>query len=233
MNKLPIGVLDSGIGGASILKEIINILPKEKFIYLADTKNLPYGNKSKNKILKIVRENANYLIKNFHIKMLVIACNTASSVSSNILRKELNIPIICIEPPIKPAIECGYKKILILATKRTLKSNQTIKNNIKIIKNKNKKLNKDEKNTIKKLAIKNLASEIDKNFKNLELLKEILNKNLKKYSEYDAIVIGCTHYNFIKDLIQDILTETKIISCERPVANRTKYILERDNLISN
>jgi glutamate racemase len=202
MNKLPIGVLDSGIGGASILKEVINILPNEKFVYLADTKNMPYGNKSKRKILKIIEANTHFLINKYRIKMLIIACNTASSVCSNNLRKQFNIPIVCIEPPIKPALECGYKKILILATKRTLKSNKTIKNNIKLIRNKNKFLSKTEKIIIKKVSINNLATEIDKNFNNFNSLQKLLNEKLNQYKTFDAVITGCTHYNFIKEQIQ-------------------------------
>lgn len=230
MNNLPIGVLDSGIGGASILKEVIKIIPNEKYVYLADRKNMPYGNKSKRRILKIVEENTRFLINKHRIKMLIIACNTASSVCSKSLRKQFNIPIICIEPPIKPAIECGYKKILILATKRTLKSNKTIKRNIKLVKQKNKSFNKIDKITIKKLAIKNLASEIDKNFNNFNSLQKFLDEKLNQYKNFDAVITGCTHYNFVKEQIQNAMPDTKIISCEVPAAKRAKFILELENL---
>lgn len=228
MKELPIGIIDSGIGGASVLKEIIKILPNERYIYLVDNKHMPYGNKSKRKIKKIIYENVKFLIKNYHIKLLVIACNTASSVCSNYLRKKFTFPIICVEPPIKPAIESSYKKILILATEQTLKSNKTIKNNIKNtnINNKNRKI--EEKIIIKKLAIKNLAKDIDKNVNNLDNLQKKLNENLKNYIDFDVIVIGCTHYNFIKDQIEKALPNTRIISCEKAVANRTKFILERE-----
>lgn len=232
MSRFPIGILDSGIGGASILKEIIKILPNERFVYMADTKNLPYGNKSKRKIMNIVQENVENLIKNYKIKLLVLACNTASSVCSNSLRKKVNIPVICVEPPIKPAIECGFQNILVLATKRTLKSNQTLKNNIKNIKIKNRKLDKSQKINIKKLGIKSLASEIDKNCNHLDYVQDLLDKKLNRYKNYNAVILGCTHYNFIKKQIQKSLPFTKIISCEMAVAKRTKFILERENLAS-
>lgn len=227
MNESPIGVIDSGIGGSSILKDIIKILPNERFVYLVDTKNMPYGNKSKRKIYKIVQSNVDYLIAKFHIKMLVVACNTASSACSEKLRKKLNIPVVCIEPPIKPAIECGYKKILILATKSTLRNNLTIRNNIKLIKRKNRA---GDKIIIKKLAIKKLAGEIDKNFNNFDAIQELLNKKLRKFQDYEALVIGCTHYNFIKDQISAVLPDIRIISCELAVAKRVKYILERSKV---
>jgi glutamate racemase len=171
-----IGIIDSGIGGASILKEIIKILPNEKYVYLVDNKNMPYGRKSKNKIRGMIQANAVFLLERYHIKMLVIACNTASSVCSSLLRKKFLIPIICVEPPIKPAIERGYKKILLMATRRTLKSNLTIKEIIKEVKARNK--NTQDKIIITKLEIKNLANEIDKNFKNFDLLNDLLAKTL-------------------------------------------------------
>lgn len=233
MSNLPIGVLDSGIGGASILKKVFRSLPNEKFIYFADNKNMPYGNKSKIAVFKIIRNNVQFLIKKYNIKMLIIACNTASSVSLLKLRKIFKIPIIGIEPAIKPAIECGYKKILILATNRTLKSNRTIKSSIKSVKIKNKSLNKNNKIIIKKKAIKNLAFQIDKNCNNLNNIQDLLDKNFKKYKNFDALIIGCTHFNFIKKQIQKSLPYTKLISCETAIVKRTKFILERERLKNN
>ncbi len=198
---------------------------------MADTKNTPYGNKSSRKILKIVRENSLFLIKKYKIKMLVIACNTATSVCADRLRKEINIPIVCVEPPIKPALEKGYNKILILGTKRTLKSNKTIKKYIKIAKVKNRKL-KVNKVTIQKFVMPSLASDIDKNIQNLTALQEDLNFKLKKFNDFDCVVIGCTHYNFIKEQIKKALPNSEIISCEINVAYRVKTVLERRDILS-
>lgn len=233
MKELPIGVIDSGIGGASILKEIIKVLPNERYIYLVDNRNMPYGNKTKRKILKRVYENVKFLTEKYHIKLLVIACNTASSVCANYLRKKFSFPIICVEPPIKPAVESNCKKILILATEQTLKSNKTIKNSIKNVNFSNKNLKKEDKIIIKKLAVKNLAKDIDKNVNNLNNLQKKLNENLKNYVDFESIVIGCTHYNFIKNQIQKSLPNTRIISCEKAVANRTKFVLEREKIELN
>lgn len=230
MSNLPIGVLDSGIGGASILKEVVRRLPNENFIYLVDNKNMPYGNKFKKTVFKIVKKNTHNLIRKHNIKALIIACNTASSVSILHLRKLFKIPIIGVEPAIKPAIESGYKKILILATKRTLRSNKTIKNNIRAVKIKNKKLGRTEKVVIKKKFIKSLAFDIDKNCNNLNKLQLLLNNKLKKFKDFDAVIIGCTHFNFIKKQIQKSLPYTNLISCETAIANRIKYILDRENL---
>jgi glutamate racemase len=115
-----------------------------------------------------------------------------------------------------------------MATRRTLKSNLTIKEIIKEVKARNK--NTQDKIIITKLEIKNLANEIDKNFKNFDLLNDLLQKNLFKYNDYDAVIMGCTHYNFVKAQIKKILPNTTIISCESPVAKRVKFVLERENL---
>lgn len=233
MNNLPVGVLDSGIGGASVLKAIVELMPKEKYIFLIDNKNMPYGNKLKFKLKAIVKKNITFLIKKYNIKMLVLACNTATSICADFLRDNFKIPIICVEPPIKPAIETQDKKILVLGTKNTLKNNKTIKNAISKVKKKNKNLFSKNKIKIKKLIIKDLARKIDENFKNLDNIQDLLNKKLNNYKNYDSLVIGCTHYNFIKNQIQKCLPKIKIISCEKAVANRAKFILERDNIKIN
>ncbi len=216
VKKVVIGVIDSGIGGASILKAIKNVLPNEKFVYLVDAMNAPYGDKTKNEILEITKKNVEFLIKKHHIKMLVIACNTASSVCGNVLREYVKMPIICVEPPIKPALENNYKKILVLATPRTLKSNLIIK--------KYCKTNKQ----IEKLAIVQLATKIDESMGNFESLTDFLDEKLREYKDCDAVVIGCTHYNFIKKEIGLAMPNAKIISCEKAVANRTKQVFERE-----
>ena len=104
MNNNPIGVFDSGIGGLSVLRQIIKLLPNEKYIYYADTDNVPYGLKTKEQILEYV-ENAIDFLNSKKVKAIVVACNTATSVAIKDVRHDYNIPIIGIEPAIKPAIE--------------------------------------------------------------------------------------------------------------------------------
>jgi len=122
MNNQPIGIFDSGIGGISILKEINKILPNENIIYLADNKNCPYGNKSISNILKLSLKNTSTLIQ-MNCKVIVIACNTATTNSIKEIRNSFSVPIIGIEPAIKPAINnTKTNKIGILATEKTLTS---------------------------------------------------------------------------------------------------------------
>ena len=120
--KHPIGIFDSGIGGLSILEEINRVLPNENIIYLADNKNCPYGNKDKSDILKLSLKNASLLIK-MNCKAIVIACNTATTNAIKEIRDSLSIPVIGIEPAIKPAIlNTKTNKIGVLATEKTLMS---------------------------------------------------------------------------------------------------------------
>jgi glutamate racemase len=125
----PIGIFDSGIGGLTVVKEIINILPNEDIVYLGDTARVPYGNKSKDTIIKYSIQNTKFLLKH-KIKLLVVACNTSSSYSLSILKKKFkNLPIIGVVIPGAKAA-CGKTrsgKVGVIGTKATIKSNSYIK----------------------------------------------------------------------------------------------------------
>ena len=115
-------MLDSGVGGVSVLRELIRLMPEERFLYLGDTKNAPYGTKSREDVLAITKENLQFLLSR-GIKALVIACNTATGSAVQILREENpELPIIGIEPAIKPAALMGDSpRVLVMATPLTLK----------------------------------------------------------------------------------------------------------------
>ena len=128
-----IGVFDSGIGGLSILNSLVEKLPYENFVYLSDNKNCPYGNKSQEQIINFSLKNSKKLIE-LNCKMIIVACNTATTNSIDLLREKIDIPIIGIEPGIRPAIlNTKSKNIGVLATEKTLESklfNSTSKNNL-------------------------------------------------------------------------------------------------------
>lgn len=216
MKSNPIGIIDSGIGGVSVLKACTEILPNENFIYYADNKSSPYGNKSKFFIQKKVEKIVFHLISEYQIKCLVIACNTASTICANKLREKYNLPIVAIEPPTK-CIKGENKKVLIMATKHTIK-NKNVKGYLKTNKN------------AKTLVISSLAKEIDNNLENLDNINNILQKNLKKFEDIDEIIIGCTHYSFIKKQLQKLMPKTKIVSCEIPVAKQLHKVLSKQVL---
>ena len=122
-----VGVFDSGLGGLSVLVKALDILPDEKFLYYADTDHVPYGDKTKEQIIKYVDEAASYMI-DAGCKALVIACNTATSVGVDFLRDKYDfIPIIGIEPAVKPAVlnYSGGKRVLVVATPVTINGKKT------------------------------------------------------------------------------------------------------------
>ena len=205
-------VLDSGIGGASILKAIRGRIPKANYLYFADTLNAPYGEKSEQDLYRILTGIIDKLNKKGDVFALVLACNTASSLCGARLRRRYDFPIICVEPPIKVAAQMGFKKISVLATPQTLNTNKTIK-----------KFEQDKNLKIEKVPLKNLAKEIDENALNLNYLFLELSKCLKGVKT-ECAVIGCTHYNFIKSQIETIL-RCKVVSCEEAVAVQTEKVL--------
>ncbi len=121
ITKMPIGFFDSGVGGLSVLREAIKVLPNEDFIYFGDSKNAPYGTKTVDEVKKLTFNAVEFLLKH-NVKAVVIACNTATSAAIEDLRNSYkNIPIIGIEPALKPAVELNRKgKIVVMATPMTL-----------------------------------------------------------------------------------------------------------------
>lgn len=225
-NKQPIGIFDSGIGGTSIFKEIHALLPNENCIYLADSINAPYGNKSKEDIIKLSIKNTEYLI-NKGCKIIVIACNTATTNAIDYLRANYNIPFIGIEPAIKPAaLNTQTKAIGILATKGTLSSQlfhettDLYSEGIKIIEQEGDGIVQlIESGELNSIGMKSL----------LEIyLKPMLDQNI------DYLVLGCTHYPYLMPVLSKMLPgHIKIIDSGRAVANQTKVVLASLDLLNS
>lgn len=219
--NFPVGFIDSGVGGASILKAVTKLLPNENYVFFADTLHAPYGNKRKKTLVKIILSIVRYLVEKRSIKLLVVACNTATAVAKDEIVKSFPfLPCVFVEPPIKPAVEDKNKNILILATKGTIKHNKLIKQY--------KRSSKNAGYHIETLFISNLASLIDGG--NTKEIDRVLKEKIKK--SYDAIVLGCTHYNFIKLNISKLFDCVKIYSCEEAVAKRVVYVLKDNKLLS-
>lgn len=223
MSLQPIGIFDSGVGGTSIWKEIHKLLPNEDTIYLADSKNAPYGEKTANEILKLSIKNTEYLLGK-GCKIIVVACNTATTNAIAYLRKTYDVPFIGIEPAIKPAALNSKSKIIgVLATKGTLTSalfNTTSKNysaGITVIEQDGEGLVPlIEEGKIDSLAVRNL------------LMKYLTPMALQGI---DYLVLGCTHYPYLIPIIQEILTDkVSIIDSGEAVAKQTKSILEKFNV---
>ncbi|WP_242082743.1 glutamate racemase [Aestuariivivens sediminis] len=225
MNTDPIGIFDSGVGGTSIWKEIHRLLPLENTIYLADSANAPYGSKSKEHIIDLSIKNTELLLEK-NCKLIVVACNTATTNAIDYLRQTYSVPFIGIEPAIKPAaLHTKTQTIGILATKGTLssalfsKTSTLFTSNIKVIEQigdgiveliESGKLYTDEMISLLKLY-----------------LSPMLDANI------DYLVLGCTHYPYLIPLLLDLLpSHVKIIDSGKAVARQTKVVLE-EHLLMN
>ncbi|NOX32891.1 MAG: glutamate racemase [Deltaproteobacteria bacterium] len=226
MSKHPIGIFDSGVGGICVLKEIKKLLPCESINYFADSRNCPYGSKAKEKALFLARKNIEFLLEQ-NCKMIVIACNTVTAVAIDRFRSDYNIPFIGMEPALKPAVlRTKTRKIGILATENTFNGRLF-------------------KQTFERYANGmevfvqpgyGLVELVEKGAQNSGkarcLLEEYLLPMLAK--GVDTIVLGCTHYPFLKDMIKRVTKNSvTIIDPADAVAVQAKRILVEFNLISN
>jgi glutamate racemase len=225
-NKQPIGLFDSGIGGTSIWKEVHKLLPNENTIYLSDSKNAPYGEKPVEEILKLSIKNTEILL-NKGCKLIIVACNTATTNAINYLRKNYDVPFIGIEPAIKPA--ALYSKtgaVGILATKGTLSSKLFEKTSSEFAKN-IVTIEQDGEGLVPLIEDGKLNSS-ETNELLLKYLSPMLQHNL------DHLVLGCTHYPYLIPQIKKIVGENvTIIDSGAAVAKQTKSILKKYHLLSN
>lgn len=221
----PIGIFDSGVGGTSIWKEIHDLLPSEQTIYLADSKNAPYGTKPVEEIIRLSKKNTDKLLE-MGAKIVVVACNTATTNAIEYLRSNYSIPFIGIEPAIKPAaLKSKTKAIGILATKGTLssalfsKASELYSKDIKII----------------EVEGNGLVELIESGGKEAPETKNLLLELLQPMMKFDIdyLVLGCSHYPYLLPLLKNILPEkVEIIDSGEAVARQTKAILEKNNLLS-
>lgn len=200
----PIGVFDSGVGGISVLQELIRVMPNENYIYLGDSKNAPYGTKPLETVRKLTFENVRLLLDQ-GAKGLVVACNTATSAAVRLMRGMYpQLPIVGIEPALKPAaLQKEHPHVLVMATPMTVQQEKFRQLMARY----------EGQAEIYPLACPGLMEFIeagDLESENLhdflqELLEPFLDKNL------DSVVLGCTHYPFARKMIQDIVGDTVTI----------------------
>ena len=216
-----IGIFDSGIGGVTVLTEILKILPNEKYIYYSDSKNNPYGDKTDKQVFRL----CNTIVKKFieqKCKAIVIACNTASAKASKILRNKYpNEIIIAIEPSYKMIHDFAYDKFtLVMATKGTIESK-----NFKELYEKY-----DNKKTYL-LSCVGLADIIEEG--NNEKIQKYLKENLSKYAgKVENVVLGCTHYPLIQEQIKEVLGNVNFFDGANGLAKNLKEILNKKDLIN-
>ena len=215
-----IGVFDSGIGGISLLTKLLKLLPNESFIYFGDNKNSPYGNKSKRELLSLAISGVEQL-KGYGLKGLVLACNTLSTNVISELSSYLSIPIFGVFPPIEQCVING-DKTLVLCTLKTRECLRKVKG-------------------VDVVGMLNLARDIEDNA--FDLSKVDFRSNLYEHSigdfidkkgAYDRVILGCTHYEFIKNEILDHFRPQKIISGNDFTAKLVaKYFASTKSLVNN
>lgn len=224
-NKNPIGLFDSGVGGTSIWKEVHTLLPNESTLYLADSKNAPYGQKSKEEIIELSIKNTEFLL-NENCKMILVACNTATTNAIKTLRQTYDIPFIGIEPAIKPAaLHSKTNCIGILATQGTLNSelfhqNVALYSDVKII---------------EQIGF-GLVQLIEEGKMHSVEMTQLLHDYLEPMvtQNIDYLVLGCTHYPYLLPQIKKIIpSHIKIIDSGEAVARQTKHILEINHLFND
>lgn len=225
-NEKPIGVFDSGVGGLTALKKIAEFLPRENLIYFGDTARVPYGNKSNETIIRYSLQIANFLIQQ-GVKMIVVACNTASSIALEILREKYSEPILgVIEPGVIAALNSTKNnKIGIIGTLSTI-SNKSYR---KALLEKNKELQIYEK------ACPLFVPLAEEGWLDNEVTYLVAREYLKAFdgSEIDSLILGCTHYPLLKKAISRAIGEqVKLIDTSEEIAKNVKDELEKRNLIN-
>lgn len=224
-NNNPIGVFDSGIGGTSIWTAIHQLLPNEKTIYLADTKNAPYGQKTKQEIVDLSKKNVDFLL-DMGCKLIVVACNTATTNAIKELREQYTVPFIGIEPAIKPAATNSKTQTIgILATQGTLNSE---------LFNKATEMYQDTK--IIEQVGHGLVQLIENGDLNSPEMAQLLESYLRPMTEanIDYLVLGCSHYPYLIPQIKKILPEhIHIIDSGEAVAKQTQNILREKTGFNN
>ena len=226
MSNKPIGIFDSGIGGTSIFKEIHSLLPAEHFIYLADSKHAPYGNKTKDEIVHLSIKNTELLLDE-GCKIIVVACNTATTNAISYLREKYEVPFIGIEPAIKPAaLKTRTKVVGILATRGTL-SSQLFHKTTDLYASGIKVIEQVGEGIVSLIETGQLNSK-----KMLALLKNYIDPMIK--ADIDYLVLGCTHYPYLIPILEKMLPKkVTIIDSGLAVAKQTQAILKANDLLNS
>ena len=226
MDKRPIGIFDSGVGGLTVLAEIRKGLPKESIIYLGDTKNFPYGNRSEEEIIEFAIKNVELLIKK-EVKIIIIACGTATSQALEVLKEKFTIPIIgIIEPTVQYIENQKYEEIGVIATEGTIRNGaweKKLKEKLPEIKVTNK-------------ACPMLATIAEEGKAQSPEGRRVIKEYMAPFKEkhIDKIILGCTHYPIYEKIIREELGyEVELINTGVTVSKYLKKYLEQNSLESS
>ncbi len=219
-----IGVFDSGLGGLTVVKELMKQLPHEDIVYFGDTARVPYGTKSKESIISFSKENTDILIKK-NVKMVVVACNSSSSYAMPLLKKHYTIPILGV---IKPGAEKAARltrnnRIGVIATSATIKSGQYTKNILKF--------NRNAKIISQPCAL--FVPLVEEGWFDDEATKLIAKTYLSSLNKFkiDTLILGCTHYPLLRKVIQKTVgNDVILVDSAQEIAEQVKVILRENGL---
>ncbi|MFD1039556.1 glutamate racemase [Virgibacillus byunsanensis] len=222
-----IGVIDSGVGGLTVANELMRQLPNEKLIYLGDTLRCPYGPRSKEEVKKFTWEMVDFLLKK-QIKILVVACNTATAFTLSELKQKLNIPVIgVIQPGSRAAIKfTSNNHIGVIGTEGTIRSNAYTE----ALKSINSRIH------VNSLACPMFVPMVEQGIVTGEQAEQVVEESLlsmKQNNHIDTLILGCTHYPLLKDTIQAFIgSHVTIISSSEETARETSTILDVHQLLN-
>ena len=220
MNNAPIGVFDSGVGGISTLHACMDALKNESFVYLADRSGMPYGNKSHGEIASRVDACVETLLAE-KVKAIVVACNTATNVGIKMLREKYRIPFVGVEPAVKPAVEaCKHGNILVLLTVATAAQSKF-----------QELVSRWDNGRLIIAPQHDLAEQVENRIDDISALRCEVHKILSRYRRVEGVVLGCTHYVFLRPLIDEFYGgRIKIFDSGVGAAKRLGFLIKENAL---
>lgn len=227
MDNRAIGIFDSGIGGLTVTKEIIKLLPQESVIYLGDTARVPYGTRSKDVILKFAKELVNFLLKR-NVKVLVVACNTISALALDEIRKISPVPLIeVIRPAVRKAVtKTKNKRIGLIGTSGTINS-KVYEDEIREV---------DPQIRVTAVGCPLFVPLAEGGLHKHKLTRKVAENYLDeiKAAQVDTLILGCTHYPLLLDAIsQAVGPDVSLVDSAEPTADELKKLLREKNLLSD
>lgn len=223
---MKIGIFDSGIGGLTVLRQAMRSLPKEQYLFFADTAHVPYGTKTKEEIVSYVDSAVNFMAEK-GVKAIVIACNTATSAAIGFLREKYSIPILGMEPAVKPAVQRNHgKRVMVIATPVTVRE-EKLKNLLAAV---------DKDHVVDLLALPELVNFAEKEEFESDAVRRYLENEFSAYhlKNYSALVLGCTHFNYFKDTFRNMFPpETELIDGCAGTVSHLANVLKKNGMLES
>lgn len=221
-----VALFDSGIGGLTVLDEALSVLPGENYLFYADTLHVPYGSKPKEEVRRYIMECVDRIMQE-NVKALVVACNTATSIAISELRARYRIPVIGMEPAVKPAVALSRphgKRVLVMATPLTLSQSKYTELVARV----------DDKGSVDSLPLPELVQYCEQLIWDREVIVDYFTTKLASFDldQYGTVVLGCTHYPYYRKLLEEILPRhIHIIDGSEGTVKRLQSVLQENHLL--